>query len=93
MAVINHPLNHVMVPELVQGYKKLVRTCPRLGRPPIVQDAIDTIAAELSSRNYILCDCESGNRRTEAFDGDRHFIFWACDQCSHSKWQAWIERK
>jgi hypothetical protein len=70
MAVIEHNLDHVGILELVSGYKKLVRSCPnQIGqRPQPVQDAIDTIAAELSGRGYILCDCESGNRRGEAYD-------------------------
>jgi hypothetical protein len=93
MAVIEHNLDHVGVLELISGYRKLVRACPPGQRPRPVQDAIDTIAAELSGRNYILCDCESGNRRGEAYDDHHNFIFWACDKCSHDKWQKWIEGK
>lgn len=92
MAVINHNLDHVILPDLIMGYKKLVRACPSPRAKP-VQDAIDTIADALSQRNYILCDCESGNQRVASVDDHQHFIFWACDSCGHSKWQQWHERK
>jgi hypothetical protein len=92
MAVIEHNLDHVIIHDLVDGYKKLVRSCPRPQRARPVQDAIDTIAAELSKRNYILCDCESGNRQIEAYDEFHNFIFWGCDKCKDSKWHHYYKR-
>lgn len=86
MAVLEFDLSSIETKELVQGYRKVARAVIR-PRPEPVQDALDTISAELSRRNYILCDCESGNRRTEAYDDNHNFIFWACDKCAMSKYR------
>lgn len=85
MAVIDHNLDHVEIAELAHGYGKLTRAAPRPRAQP-VQDAIDTIAAELSKRGYILCDCESGNRPTETYDEYQNFLFWSCDKCRFRKY-------
>lgn len=88
MAVLEFDLSSIETKELVQGYRKVARAVIR-PRPEPVQDALDTIAAELSKRNYILCDCDSGRPRAEAYDENHNFIFWACDECAVSKYRKY----
>jgi hypothetical protein len=91
MAIIDFDLKPIHLAELVRGYRLLVRATPHPRAQP-VQDAIDTIAAELSQRNYIICDCESGRRRMESYDEYQSFLFWACEDCRDDKYHHYYKR-